>query len=273
VKRFSSIRLAVFFILAVCILAGGWAVGQNVRPKLALRHPVKPAVANVQPHAASLSKPLPDAPSAQVLRQASRGNNFVAVAHPAWSKADVPLISSSASISVIEEPETRLAPETHLAVELPEAPSTLHQPLRPRREPEVFLTRYFDPSALTQTRRYQPSSSVTLMGRATDAASRLFITRDEFGNRRLNTPYLLRALTVVAAVNASRRYRARSGAAPLSDFGSTLGSDAGLNLLHEFGPGLRQAVSDHIPTFMFRMQEHVIRQQASRTMPASKPTR
>jgi hypothetical protein len=71
-------------------------------------------------------------------------------------------------------------------------------------------------------------------------------------------------LTSVAAVNASRRYRARSGTAPLSDFGSTIGSDAGRNLLHEFGPGIRQMMTSHMPQFMFRIQDRVVRQQNPR---------
>jgi len=107
-------------------------------------------------------------------------------------------------------------------------------------------------SASTQPRsRYQLSSSDKLMGRATDAASRVFVTRDGTGKSRLNTQYFLRVLTAVAADNASRRYRAHySGTAPLSDFGSTVGNDAGMNLLHEFGPGIRQKVSGHMPEIL-----------------------
>jgi hypothetical protein len=157
-----------------------------------------------------------------------------------------------------------IAPEKPVAIELPEAPSMLYQPPPAPKENTVFLTRYLEPSALQRAIHYSPSSRATLMGRATDAASRLFITRDEAGNRHLNTPYLLRALTVVAAANASRRYRARSGAAPLSDFGSTVGNDAGMNLLHEFGPGLKQRMSAHMPDFVSRFQH----QQTSRNTSA-----
>ncbi len=105
------------------------------------------------------------------------------------------------------------------------------------------------------------------MGRATDAASSMFVTRDESGNRHVNTAYFLRVLTSVAAGSASRRYRARSSVAPLSDFGATIGNDAGMNLLHEFGPGLRQAVASHLPQFVFRIQDRVIREQGPKPAP------
>jgi hypothetical protein len=154
---------------------------------------------------------------------------------------------------------------------LPEAPSATLlykrvevQNVEVQNKRDAFLSKYLDPTKLNEAPRYQPSSHDKVMERATDAASRIFVTRDESGKRRLNTPYFLRVLTSVAAVNASRRYRARSGTAPLSDFGSTIGSDAGRNLLREFGPGIRQVVTSHMPQFVFRIQDRVVRQQSQR---------
>lgn len=103
------------------------------------------------------------------------------------------------------------------------------------------------------------------MGRATDAASRVFFTHDASGKSRLNTQYFLRVLASVAADNASRRYRAHySGTAPLSDFGSTVGNDAGMNLLHEFGPNLREKVTGHLPQFMAHLGARLATIQSSR---------
>jgi len=119
-----------------------------------------------------------------------------------------------------------------------------------------FFARYLRTSVKENT-RYHPSTNDKVLSRATDAASRIFFVRDTTGNRRINTAYLLRVLTSVAADNASRRYRARSGAAPLSDFGSAVGNDAGLNLLHEFGPGIRQKVSGHLPEFVSHLAAHL----------------
>jgi hypothetical protein len=42
---------------------------------------------------------------------------------------------------------------------------------------------------------------------------------------------------------------------PFGDFGSTIGNDAGMNLFHEFGPGIRQMVIGHAPKFVFRIGE------------------
>jgi hypothetical protein len=153
--------------------------------------------------------------------------------------------------------------ETRAGLFLPKAPSVsmLHQAVKDKKGIDAFFSKYVDASR-QQNSRYQYSPSYKLMGRATDAASRMFVIQDETGKRNLNTAYFLRVLTSVAADNASRRYRARSGTAPLSDFGSTLGKDAGMNFLHEFGPGIRQIVKGHAPTFVFRIGERIANHEA-----------
>jgi hypothetical protein len=135
--------------------------------------------------------------------------------------------------------------------------------VQPQKKSDDFLSKYLVASR-KQNSHYQPSSSDKVMGRATDAASRILVTRDESGKRRLNTQYFLRVLTSVAADNASRRYRALSGAAQLSTFGSTVGNDAGMNLLHEFGPGIRQKVTGHMPDFVSRIAQPILRLQNPR---------
>jgi hypothetical protein len=105
------------------------------------------------------------------------------------------------------------------------------------------------------------SSSDSLMGRASDAISRVFVTRDDAGKSRLNSAYFLRAMASVAADTASRPYWRRSTGEPFSDFGSTLGNDAGMNLLHEFRPGLQQLVKSHAPRFVSKIVQSVGRGQ------------
>jgi hypothetical protein len=39
-----------------------------------------------------------------------------------------------------------------------------------------------------------------------------------------------------------------------------------MNLLHEFGPGLQQAVSGHMPEFVNKVQERVVGERNSRTV-------
>jgi hypothetical protein len=86
---------------------------------------------------------------------------------------------------------------------------------------------------------------------------RIIVTRDETGKVRLNATYLLRAATSVAADTASTPYWRRSAGAPFSDFGSTVGSDAGMNVWHEVGPGLQHLLENHAPRFVSRIEEHI----------------
>ena len=149
---------------------------------------------------------------------------------------------------------------------LPEAPSASMvfraAPEKEKKDSGAFLNKYLYPAMQRQNLRYQASSSDTLMARATDAASRVFLMRDPAGKRHVNTSYFLRTLTSVAAENASRRYRARSGTAPLTNFGSTVGNDAGMNLLHEFGPGIKQKVAGHLPEAVARIAHNFSRTTA-----------
>ena len=126
-----------------------------------------------------------------------------------------------------------------------------------RKDSSTVFDKYLSPSSLKLRSPYQLSGSETLMGRATYAASRIFVTQDETGKGRLNTSYLLRALTSVAAQTASRPYWRRSGAQPFSDFGSTVGNDAGMNLLHEFAPNLQGVMKSHAPRFVSNLAARI----------------
>ena len=130
----------------------------------------------------------------------------------------------------------------------------LHYQAEPNQpEPSTFFSKYLYPSVLKPNPRYHPSTSASFMGRASDAASRIFITHDDSGKRRLNTSYFLGVLSSVAIHTAYRPYWARSTSGSFNNFGSTIGSDAGLNLFHEFRPGIMQMVKGHTPKFVFRM--------------------
>ncbi|MFY9562416.1 MAG: hypothetical protein WAQ52_19455 [Terriglobales bacterium] len=133
-----------------------------------------------------------------------------------------------------------------------------------QKESSTFFDKYLYPSLLKQNLRYHPSTSSSFMGRATDAASRILITRDDSGKGRLNTSYFLGVLTSVAIHTAYRPYWARSPSATFNNFGSTIGSDAGINLFHEFGPGIRQMVKGHAPKFVTRIGEGITHDQIPR---------
>jgi hypothetical protein len=126
-----------------------------------------------------------------------------------------------------------------------------------QKESSDFFGKYLYPSLLKRNLNYHPSSSSSLMGRAMYAASGVFITRDESGKGRLNSSYFLGVLSAVAVHTAYRPYWARSSGAPISDFGSTIGNDAGMNLLHEFRPGLEQLMKNHAPKFVSRIEERI----------------
>jgi hypothetical protein len=117
-----------------------------------------------------------------------------------------------------------------------------------------FLIKYLYPSMLGVGRRYQPSTSDSLLGRTSYAVSRIFVTRDGSGKARLNTPYLLGLLASVAVHSPSHRNLARSTLSTFNSFGSTVGGDAGINVFHEFEPGIRQIVKDHTPKFVSRVE-------------------
>ncbi len=119
-----------------------------------------------------------------------------------------------------------------------------------RQQLEAVRRLYYPP------RYHQPASSPSLpsggLSRATRAAMRAILVRDS-GKNRLNTAYLLRTMTSAAADTASTPYWRRSLANPFSDFGSMVGNDAGMNLWHEFSPGIGQALKSHTPRVFSRM--------------------
>lgn len=120
-----------------------------------------------------------------------------------------------------------------------------------------FFARHLYPSLLKRNFEYHPSANSSLVGRAAYAASSVFVTRDDSGKGRVNTGYFLGVLTTAVVHTAYRPYWRRSAADPFSNFGSTIGNDAGMNVLHEFGPGLQQLMKNHAPKFVERIEERI----------------
>ena len=127
----------------------------------------------------------------------------------------------------------------------------------PRKDLETIFRKYLYPSSLKQQSASRSTTSASLMGRATYAASRTVVQRDETGKARLNTSYLLRTLTSVAKDAASTPYWRRHVGAPFSDFGSTVGNDAGMNLWHEFAPGIEHLAKNYTPEFISRIEQRI----------------
>jgi hypothetical protein len=244
VKEFASGQISVMvkwialfriFCFGLCAVCGASGQGLHSRNEVPATSPKS-------------SSSLPDAPSAIVLAPG-------ALVEP----VSVQRISAEAHAPL------SVAPLTVAAVGMPVATARFQAALAfdPDQHPTqsnsgaLFFRRLY-PSLNNPNLRYRPSDNNTVLGRATDAASRILLTRDQTGKRKFNSTYFLRLATAVAADSASRKYRARSKTAPLSDFGSNVGNDTGMNLLHEFGPGLQQAVVSHLPKFVSRIQARIL---------------
>ena len=179
---------------------------------------------------------LPDAPSMQA---ATQKQDFRGLAEEARSPLNFSAMDGNAGVTrqlLFADPDKAVSSQ---------------------KDPDAIFRKYLYPSSLKPQSGDHSLSSGSLMGRATFAASRTLIARDDSGKARLNTSYLLRALTVVAKDAASTPYWRRSPAAPLNNFGSTVGNDAGMNLWREFRPGVQQLMKSHTPGFVSRIEERV----------------
>ena len=144
----------------------------------------------------------------------------------------------------------------------PQASLTAHYQVEfIQRGSNAFLSKYLYSPLLKQETRYDASTSDSFMGRASYAASRIFVRRDESGKQRLNTPYFLGVLASVAVHTAYRPYWTRSPSETFNNFGSTIGSNAGINIFHEFRPGIQQIVRAFTPKFVSRIEDRVINDQ------------
>ena len=194
---------------------------------------------------------LPDAPSVQHPRQAENFQMFVRGAHSHATLRGIGINGGAFREIELGRFVPRLQPAFTASYTL----------TFPQKESSNLFGKYLYPSLLNRTLRYRRSSSIGFVGRAADAASRIFIVRDDSGKRRLNTPYFLGMLTSVAVHTAHRPYWARSTSATFSNFGSTIGNDAGASLLQEFEPGIRQMLKGHAPQFVSRMEERIVGNQ------------
>jgi hypothetical protein len=116
---------------------------------------------------------------------------------------------------------------------------------------------YLYAKLLNRNLNYHPAASGSLMSRATAAASHTLITRAPDGKGRLNTSYFLGVLSSAVLHTAYRPYWNRPISAPFSDFGSTIGNDAGMNLLHEFGPSIQELMKNHTPKFVSKIEASI----------------
>ncbi len=226
------IRVISFVLLAAC-----WILCQKPPPADGLRG-LRPQMLEVDS--------LPDAPSAvNPPKHEERFRTFV-------NASGSPSTPGAIGVDVIHE--------TRLGYFIPGPQRSLTAPYQAavvQDEPNAFLGKYLYPPLLKQDTRYYASTSESFMGRASYAASRIFVTHDDSGKARLNTRYFLGVLSSVAMHAAYRPYWARSTSETFNNFGSTIGGDAGINVFHEFRPGIRQIVKGLTPKFVSRIEERI----------------
>ncbi len=187
---------------------------------------------------------LPDAPTPQPITQADKFQAFI-------EEARSPLTFGVAGLSAMAMREA----QDHAAPGMQSSFTSLYQASVVQRESSAFLGKFLYPSLLKQDPRYYPSTSHSFAGRSTYAASRLLITRNDAGKATLNTSYLLGVLTSAAVATAYRPYWGRTGSAVLCDFGSTIGTDAGMNLFREFWPSIHKRLQGHSPKFVRKVEK------------------
>ena len=236
VKRISPIRVLSFVLLVTC-----GALCQSGRSSADLHQGNTSNSPNVQHQNMPTWRSLPDAPAQR----------------PTQAEKFQTLIRETVPEHLNPGNQSSLIPSS-------EAVST-------QKESSIF-DRYLYPSLLQRSLRYQPSNGDSLMSRATFATSHIFVSRDASGKGTLNTSYFLGVLTSAAMHTAYRPYWARSTSDTFNNFGSTIGSDAGINLFHEFGPGILQMVKGHAPRFVSRIEERITHDRNPREI-VSTPTR
>ena len=238
--------------MSFLLLATYGALCQSQRPSTDLKFdydsPESHAVHRQEPRT---WKSLPDAPSAQPPTQAEKFRTFI-------DEVRSPLTLGAAGVNAGIMREIELG---GLSSGRQASFIGLYKGVLIQKESGAFFSKYLYPALLKQDPRYYPSNSGSFLGRVTYAASRIVITRNDSGERTLNTSYFLGVLTSVAISTAYRPYWTRSTAATFETFGSTIANDACINLLHEFEPSIRHIVKRRAPKFVSRIEERITNDQ------------
>ena len=178
-KRITPIRVISFFLLAAC-----GALCQSGRPSVDLLQGLQFEDSNspeVQRQEMRTWRSLPDAPSVQPPTQAEKFHTFV-------DEARSPLTLGAVGVNAGVMRETELG---HVTPGPQPSLTALYKAAFIQKESSAFFGKYLYPSLLKQDPRYYPSTSDSFLGRATYAASRILITRNDSGKRTLNTSYFL----------------------------------------------------------------------------------
>ncbi len=125
-------------------------------------------------------------------------------------------------------------------------------------ETSSFLGNYLFPKLLNQDPRFHPSEKDGFWPRSTYAASRVLITKNDFGKTTVNSSYLLGVLVSTAIGNLYRPARYRSVGQTFLDFGSGVGGDAGMNVLKEFWPEVSKRIKPLTPKRFRKLEDQLV---------------
>jgi len=248
VTRTTVNRILCILLLGAC---GAWGQQEKASAGLPQRaHFDGSNIPEVRHQESGAQRSLPDAPSVQPLTQADKFHAFV---EKAPSTLNHSMVSVNASVMIDKE--------EHLVSGMPARLTDFDGAAMLRNESGTALGSGLYRSLLNHDPHYYPLTSDSILSRASYAVSRVLITRNASGKRKLNTSYLFGVMISAAAAAANRPYWARSDSAPFNDFGSTIGSDVGMNFIHELQPGLQQMLNSHSPKFVKRIEERIIKDQ------------
>lgn len=131
-----------------------------------------------------------------------------------------------------------------------------------------FFSKFLLPSMFHQDPRYFQSDSDGTVGRTSYAISRVLITRNDNGRPTLNTSEILGSFFAASLTTAYHPYRRYTPGEVVSRTMSGIGSDAGLNMLREFWPDIREHLMDHGP----KMMQTLVTRFGPRVQPANSST-
>jgi hypothetical protein len=134
-----------------------------------------------------------------------------------------------------------------------------------------FFTKFLLPSVFHQDPRYHPSTDAGTGDRAAYALSRVLITRNDNGRPTLNTSELLGAVLAASITTAYHPYRHYTPGETADRAAGSIGADAGMNMLREFWPDIREHLIDHGPKMMQTLVTHLGPRIISGTAPSTTP--
>lgn len=137
---------------------------------------------------------------------------------------------------------------------------------------QAFFTKFLLPSLLRQDPMYHPSEATGDAGRASYAISRVLIGRNDNGRSTLNTSELIGAVLAASISSAYHPYHHYTPGETASRAASGMAADAGINMLREFWPDIRDQLRDHGPKIMQGLVTRIGPRIQGTTAPPVPPT-